>query len=247
MGQGGQEQRKERSDTEKRWVVEVVGGGGTVEQELGLFMKRDQAEAREKQWAKEHPKDSRPTRSREITVRVQSPQPSGSKSQGDKPRTGSASVPGSAKRVVVRVYKLVDFKWVEQPERLYQTDTDLTRASAYFLKFKDLAGWTATWTMSDRTKPVPSTTGFVGQTYIGEYRDFFRFEANDLVTLTETFGNVERGTWKSDGSRLSIQIRNHWMEIDGTIQGDTVVATQRFPQKEAREGRSRSAYIMRKQ
>jgi hypothetical protein len=94
MGQGRQEQRKERSDFEKRWVVEVIGGGGTADQELGQFTTRDQAQARENQWAREHPKDSRPTRSREVAVGVQSPQPSGSKPQCDRPRTGSPSVPG---------------------------------------------------------------------------------------------------------------------------------------------------------
>jgi hypothetical protein len=65
----GQEQNPGgESTTVARWVVEVIGYAGRVDENLGEFPTYEAAAAREKRWSDEHPKDLRLTRSREIKV-----------------------------------------------------------------------------------------------------------------------------------------------------------------------------------
>lgn len=47
--------------------------------------------------------------------------------------------------IVIRVYKRVDGKWIEQPDRRFETKQAYEKAKDYFLKVKKYPGWTATW------------------------------------------------------------------------------------------------------
>jgi|GEM_PF-3075577 len=59
-----------------RWVSEVIGYGGRVDEKLGEFETYTDAEKRSREWSESHPKDLRLTREREVTVRNYPQRPS---------------------------------------------------------------------------------------------------------------------------------------------------------------------------
>ena len=66
-----------------RWVSEVIGSGGKVDEKLGEFDTYSEASNLSLEWSESHPKDLRLTHEREVTVRIYPDGPS--KPQPDTP------------------------------------------------------------------------------------------------------------------------------------------------------------------
>ena len=83
--------------------------------------------------------------------------PAQSTSGGAAPRNENAGPNASAKsgggrKILVRVYRLVNNKWVEQPDRKYETESE-AKAKDYYGKVKTYPGWTATWNAPGVERP----------------------------------------------------------------------------------------------
>lgn len=88
LGQTAELQTAQNYADVSRWIVEVIGSGGRVDQKLGEFATYLEASDVAVKWSEDHPSDLRLARPREVKVRVYSPSP-------NKPQSGIAPPPTS--------------------------------------------------------------------------------------------------------------------------------------------------------
>jgi hypothetical protein len=110
----------------------------------------------------------------------------------------------------VWVFKLADGKYEKQDDRTLKTD-DAGRARRYLESVKAVSGWTATSNLPAEKKDEPSsskkTTDSVEGavwTYVGSLEGcLFRFDSGNSLWASSY---EESGTWKQDGTKVSMEI-----------------------------------------
>ncbi|WP_339613457.1 hypothetical protein [uncultured Rubinisphaera sp.] len=65
----------DRSYVVTKWVAEVIGYGGRIDEQIGIYDSYSEASAASLRWSKNHPESLKLTREREVKVRVTPPSP----------------------------------------------------------------------------------------------------------------------------------------------------------------------------
>jgi len=142
--------------TVTKWLAERPIGIDGYEL-IGEYPTNTKAEEACKTWSDSHPEILRLTRTREVKTGVRDVPPTTPKPKPEEPAlTGpKGAIPKAASKgtITVKVYKLVNGKWVEQPDRKYETPNEYDTAVDYFQRVKAMRTWTATWNAPGWPKP----------------------------------------------------------------------------------------------
>jgi hypothetical protein len=130
------------------------------------------------------------------------------------PQPGSSSVTreGASRRYTVWVFRCENGIWEKEEDRTLTTD-DEKAARKYASSVNGYAGWTATSNLptTNRTREQPANP-LVGTrwTYFGSLEGcIFEFLSGNRMWATNY---PQLGTWKVDGTRLTIEIENPFGE-----------------------------------
>jgi hypothetical protein len=152
--------KKDETNTVTVWVSEVQAAGVEDKwEELGEFPTLQEAADCSAKWSKDHPDSVRLTREREIQVRKTTPRPGTKAEEPQVPKIGAKLGEGiekAKKWITVTVYKEEDGKWIKQPDKTYNTESDYETASAYYQKWRTTPGWRACWNARGFDKPPVS-------------------------------------------------------------------------------------------
>lgn len=131
-----------------------------------------------------------------------------------KPDDGASGGKGGnqvAKRpITIKAYKKVNDKWVEQPDRKYETSSNFEEAVEYYKRIRGLAGWTATWNAPGWPKPDEPKGKPKLENDSGDGKQSDEAKNGSSQTVEEKSGLT--GTWGE---------RKGWtlvLQDDGTVQ-----------------------------